>query len=260
MEMRAMLAAAVIPELRRLAGSPAPLLTLQLRVAVVGESLVAQRLEPLEAELPVGVRLAYLASPGEVRVRFSGTDPDALSLARDSARQLLGAAVSGEDEQTLASSVLAALVGRSQTVSVAESVTGGQVVSTLVDVPGVSQALVAGVVAYATDRKTSLLGVPADLLDRVGAVHADVALAMAAGVRGRTGSDWGLATTGVAGPDSQDGVEPGTVFVAVAPGEHVLGLRLRGDRPIVRAVATVNALDLLRRVLLGVGTDPESPW
>ncbi len=260
LEMRSMMTEVVVPELHRRAGSPDPVRTVQLRVAVVGESLVAQRLEPLEADLPAGVRLAYLASPGEVRVRFSGTDPAALEQARLRGRELLGAAVSGEGDATLAGSVLAALVERGETLAVAESLTGGQVVSTLVDVPGASAALIAGVVAYATDRKASLLGVPADLLARVGAVHPDVALAMAAGVRQRAGADWGVATTGVAGPDPQDGIEPGTVDVAVSPGDRVLTLRLRGDRAVVRTLATVQALELLRRTLLGLGTDPEQPW
>jgi nicotinamide-nucleotide amidase len=173
---------------------------------------------------------------------------------------VLGAAVSGEGETTLAGSVLDALVARGQTLAVAESLTGGLVVSTLVDVPGASQALVAGVVAYATDRKATLMDVPADLLERVGPVHPEVAVAMARGVRKRAGADWGVATTGVAGPDPQAGIEPGTVLVAVDPGGEVLRLRLRGDRGIIRALATVHALDLLRRVLLGLGTNPEQPW
>jgi nicotinamide-nucleotide amidase len=262
LEMRAMVGDIVVPELRRRAGSPPPLRTRQLRVALVGESMVAHRLESLEADLPAGVRLAYLASPGEVRVRFTGTDDAPLRDARDRARELLGAAVSGEDDETLAASALAALRDRGHTLAVAESLTGGQVVSTLVDVPGASQVLVAGVVAYASDRKSALLGVPTELLERVGAVHPDVARAMARGVRERAAADWGVATTGVAGPDPQDGMDPGTAHVAVssADGEWALPLRLRGDRAVVRTLVTATVLDLLRRAVLGLGTDPEQPW
>ncbi len=258
-EMRPMLAESVVPELRRLAGVPSALVTVQLRVPVVGESMVAQRLEPVEAALPPGVRMAYLASPGEVRVRFTGTDPEKLDLARARARDLLGAAVSGEGEESLGASVLRALVERSATLAVAESLTGGQVLSSLVDVPGASAALRGGVVAYATGVKADLLGVPDELLDRVGGVDAGVAQAMAAGVRDRLGADWGVATTGVAGPEAQDGVPPGTVFVAVDPGV-ALPLRLRGDREIVRRLTTVNALELLRRCVLGLPTSQEQPW
>ncbi|MFI5100901.1 MAG: competence/damage-inducible protein A, partial [Actinomycetes bacterium] len=104
-EMRPMVTDEIVPQLRLAAGAPPALVTLQLRVAVVGESLVAQRLQPVEAEQPAGVRMANLASPGEVRVRFTGTGTPLLAQVRDRARELLGAAVSGEGEETLAASV-----------------------------------------------------------------------------------------------------------------------------------------------------------
>lgn len=111
--------------------------------------------------------------------------------------------------------LVAGLTATGRTVAVAESLTGGAVTSALVDVPGASRCLRGGVVAYATDLKAALLGVPRELLARHGAVHPDVALAMARGVRERLGADYGIATTGVAGPDPQDGRPPGTYFVAV---------------------------------------------
>ncbi|WP_418277259.1 CinA family protein [Isoptericola jiangsuensis] len=147
--------------------------------------------------------------------------------------------------------VLAAAAARGWTLGVAESLTGGAVAAELVEVPGASRVLRGGVVAYATDLKASLLAVDADLLAARGAVDPDVALAMAAGVRHAVGADVGLATTGVAGPDPQDGVEPGVVFVAVeAPtGRRVRRLELPGDRAGVRAGARRAvlrlALDLL---------------
>ncbi len=186
--------------------------------------------------------------------------PTHLTQVRDRAGELLGAAVSGEGEETLAASVLRALVERSATLAVAESLTGGRILSTLVDVPGASAALLGGVVAYATDLKSALLGVPTDLLARTGAVHPDVAVAMAAGIRERAGATWGLASTGVAGPDPQDGLPPGTAFVAVEPGGPVRNLNLRGDRATVRHLTTVHALDLLRRRVLGLPTGQEEPW
>ena len=110
-----------------------------------------------------------------------------------------------------------------------------------------------GVVAYATDLKASLLDVDADLLARVGAVDAEVATAMAAGVRERLAATYGLATTGVAGPDPQDGIDPGTVFVAlVGPhGARGAALRVPGDRAAVRGAAVRAALELLDDVLRG---------
>lgn len=118
-----------------------------------------------------------------------------------------------------------------RTIAVAESLTGGLVASTIVAVPGASAVLRGGVVAYATDVKASVLGVDAGLLGRVGAVDSDVADEMAAGVARLLGADYGLATTGVAGPDPQDGQPVGTLFVAVVgPGEDgpttTIGLEL----------------------------------
>ena len=139
------------------------------------------------------------------------------------------------------------LAKREQTLAVAESLTGGLLCSTLVDVPGVSKVLRGGVVVYATDLKTVLAGVPEDLLSERGAVDPDVAIALARGVRERCRADWGLATTGVAGPDPQDGVAVGTVFVAVADAEDALvrRLALSGDREAIRTGAVAAGLDLL---------------
>ncbi len=143
------------------------------------------------------------------------------------------------------------------TVAVAESLTGGLVCARLVEVPGVSAVLRGGVVAYASDLKHALLGVDAGLLAEHGAVHAQVAVQMARGVAGRCGSAWGLATTGVAGPDPQDGRAPGTVHVAVwsSRAQRVRSLVLAGDRAQVRAAATEAVLDLLVAVLDGAPDD-----
>lgn len=145
---------------------------------------------------------------------------------------------------TDASAVLARLAARGWTASVAESLTGGQLAAALVDVPGASAWFRGGVVAYATDVKHEVLGVDADLLASVGAVDAEVARQMAQGVRARLGADVGVATTGVAGPDPQDGMPVGTVYVAVATPEGVWAARHRfdGDRSAIRAAATEAAL------------------
>jgi nicotinamide-nucleotide amidase len=107
------------------------------------------------------------------------------------------------------------LTGSGRTVAMAESLTGGLVVAALVGVPGASKVVRGGVVAYMTDLKASLLGVDEDLLGRVGAVDPDVAVAMARGAAVRLGADYGLATTGVAGPDPQDGHPVGEVWIAL---------------------------------------------
>lgn len=134
-----------------------------------------------------------------------------------------------------------------QTLATAESLTGGLVAATIVDVPGSSKVLRGGLIVYATDLKHALAGVDTGLLEREGPVSHDVALALARGARLRCGADWGVATTGVAGPTAQDGVPVGTVFVAVSGPEHeaVQELFLAGDRPAIRAAAVKAALALL---------------
>ncbi|MFE5899705.1 CinA family protein [Streptomyces sp. NPDC056488] len=117
---------------------------------------------------------------------------------------------------TEAAGVLALLAERGQTLAVAESLTGGLVAAELTGVPGASASFRGSVTAYATALKHELLGVDAALLAERGAVDPEVASQMAAGVRARLGADWGIATTGVAGPEPQDGQPVGTVYVAVA--------------------------------------------
>lgn len=150
-----------------------------------------------------------------------------------------------------AARALDAVRARGWTLAVAESLTGGLLSARVVDVPGASLVHRGAVVAYATDLKAALLDVPADLLDAVGPVHPDVALHMAQGVRRHLTADVGVATTGVAGPDPQDGHPPGTVHVAVVTPDarQVLSLQLVGDRAAVREQCVVAALALLTDVV-----------
>jgi nicotinamide-nucleotide amidase len=156
--------------------------------------------------------------------------------------------------------VVAALRAAHLTVGTAESLTGGLVCGALTDVPGASATVRGAVVAYATDVKAAVLGVDANLLARGGAVQAEVAEQMAQGVREVLGVDVGVATTGVAGPDPQDGQPVGTVFVAVADADRVLvrRLALSGDRAAVRAGSVVGVLGLVAE-LLGSGSDGGAP-
>jgi nicotinamide-nucleotide amidase len=150
-----------------------------------------------------------------------------------------------------AAGIVQALTRRSETLAVAESLTGGALAAAVVDVPGASAVLRGGVVAYGTDLKHALLGVDEALLAREGAVHPEVARQMADGVRTRLAATWGLATTGVAGPDPQDGRRPGTVHVALSGprGTAVESLHVPGNRARVRSAAVAAALGLLRNAL-----------
>lgn len=146
-----------------------------------------------------------------------------------------------------AEDVVHGLAARGQTVAVAESLTGGLVTAALTAVPGASACVVGGVTAYATAMKSALLGVSAERLDAVGPVDGEVAAEMAAGVRTLMGADWGVATTGVAGPTSQGDQPPGTVYIAVSgpSGTQVRLLALTGDRAQIRAATVSAALALL---------------
>lgn len=160
-----------------------------------------------------------------------------------------------ESGRTDASAALEHLHRRGWTLGVAESLTGGMLAAALISVPGASATVVGAIVAYATPLKHSLLGVDAALLAEHGAVHPEVARQMAEGVRhavvvdGRD-ADVGIATTGIAGPDSPDGQPVGTVYVGVsAPGgSSVLTLQLEGDRDAIRAETVRQALSVLLAV------------
>jgi nicotinamide-nucleotide amidase len=142
--------------------------------------------------------------------------------------------------------LIRALTERGLTVAVAESLTGGLVVAELVSVPGASAVVRGGIVAYATELKHELLGVDVALLAAGGPIQAAVAEQMAAGVRARLNADVGLATTGVAGPDPQDGHAPGEVWIAVATAADIRSVRLElgGDRAGIRRETVEAVIEL----------------
>ncbi|MFI5761554.1 CinA family protein [Streptomyces sp. NPDC051563] len=151
------------------------------------------------------------------------------------------------DTGAVAADVLRLLAESNGTVAVAESLTGGMVAAELTAVPGASRSFRGSVTAYATELKHRVLGVDAGLLEAEGAVNPQVAEEMAAGVRRVLGASWGIATTGVAGPDPQDGQPVGTVFIAVAgpAGRKTVRLRLKGSREEIRRESARTVLELL---------------
>lgn len=152
-----------------------------------------------------------------------------------------------------ASDLVHSLAAAGATVATAESLTGGQVAAAITSVPGASRSYVGGVVSYATRVKVDVLGVPSEVVRDHGVVSAECATAMATGVRTLLGADYGIATTGVAGPDSQEGHRVGTVFVAVSGplGVRVERLALSGDRDRIQHDTVERAVDLAGTVLRG---------
>jgi nicotinamide-nucleotide amidase len=222
--------------------------TRQVLLHGLGESAVAEQVEAA-LDLPPEVALSYLASGGLVRVRFTTTgDPAVLEKLVKATDEALAEHVWGHDDQTVGGIVHDALFDRGETVAVAESLTGGALSAALSERPGASTTFRGGLVVYATDLKESIAGVPGPLLDASGPVAADTAAALAAGARERLDATWGLAVTGVAGPEEQDGKPVGTVFLAVAgPTSEVVEVRLPGDRDRVRALTVQSAMHLLRK-------------
>ena len=256
-EMADMMERAVIPDLQARSGTPAVIVSRTLRTWGLAEStlaeVVAPRLDDLDAR-GGNPTIAFLASGIEgIKVRVTAKAPDratALAMLGEEERELraiLGDLVFGVDDQSMEHAVAERLLGAGLTLAVAESLTGGLVASRLVNVAGASEWFKGGVVAYDPEVKYSVLGVP-----RGPVVTAEAARAMAEGVRRVTGADVGLATTGVAGPEIQEGMPAGTVFLGLAlPGAEAEAseAHLPGDRDRVRQFATISLLDLLRRRL-----------
>ena len=155
----------------------------------------------------------------------------------------------------------AELVLRGQTVACAESLTGGGVAQELSAAPGASETFVGGVVSYATQVKTGVLGVPAAVVEEHGVVSAPCAEAMAEGIRHVLATDWAVSTTGVAGPDSQEGKPVGLVYVGLAgpTGTSHRELHLEGDRAEIRAGAVSAAVETVLAAVKRAGGD-EAVW
>jgi nicotinamide-nucleotide amidase len=255
-EMRTMMLGTVLPDLKRRAGVSAAIRSRVLRTWGHTESGLAELLAAriLELDLLGNPTLAFQASGIEgIKVRITAKAGDHASaeaiLTAEEARlrSILGESVFGVDEETMESVVLDLLRQRGLTLAIAESVSGGLAAARLSAVPGTGDVFPGALVAYANEVKFALLGVPEGPV-----VCATAARAMAAGVRKLLGADVGLATTGVAGPNEQDGQPMGTVFLGIALGEQVEAreVRLPGDPDRIRQYSVISVLDLLRRRLL----------
>lgn len=161
-----------------------------------------------------------------------------------------------EDGADPTAALIAELTSRRLTIAVAESLTGGLLTAELVRIPGASAVVNGGMIAYNTELKKSLLHVDSSVLNVHGAVHPDVAVQMAVGVRGALAvrgvrAGVGVSTTGAAGPDPQDGQEPGTVFIGVSfgGGAWAVPLKLHGDRQSVREQTVARAIEAVRDLL-----------
>ena len=224
------------------------------------ESQVDELAKPVYAQMldwPIPVAATILASPGQIELHLSAVATEGSAADRaldDGVRALtsvLGLIVFSTDGRSLPEVVGHDLRDRGATIAVAESCTGGLVLSRLTDVPGSSQWVRGGVIAYANDVKTAQLDVPADLIEAHGAVSEPVAAAMADGVRRRLAANVGVGVTGVAGPSGGTAAKPvGMVCIAVSD-DHASRVRtfnFPGDRQSIRSQAAQAALDMVRQM------------
>jgi nicotinamide-nucleotide amidase len=260
-EMRGMLADTLLPIVRERLGAVRRVVRSRtLRTTGVGESHIADLVATLDGGVGLA-GLAYLpnAEGTDLRLTVRGTSPDEadriLAAGAERLRTVVGDAVYGEDRADLAAVVLDRCRARGLTLGVAESCTGGLLGARITAIPGSSDVMRGGVIAYDDEVKTVLLGVPAALIREQGAVSEPVARAMASGARAAVGAGAALAITGIAGPGGGTEAKPvGTVWIALDLGGEVEARRFQliGDRDEVRQRAAQAALELLRRRLASV--------
>lgn len=225
-----------------------------------GESMVAERIENWENNLPQFLKLAYLPSPGRVRLRLSarGTDKELLEKSIEenviSLTKIIGDIIVGfDDDDTLETVVGNLLKQQNKTVSTAESCTGGMIAQLLTSVSGASNYFKGSVVSYATETKISVLGISEDLIDKYSVVSAQVAKQMAINVKDIMKTDYAIATTGNAGPTKGDSnVEVGAVFIALATPNTIIVEEFNFGQPREKVIdrAVIKGLEMLRKEIL----------
>ena len=225
-----------------------------------GESLVAERIEHWENNLPDFVKLAYLPAPGRVRLRLTarGTEKEILEKAIDnnvtSLAKIIGDIIVGFDEDETIEVVLGRLLTQqNKTIATAESCTGGKIAQVLTSVSGASNYFRGSVVSYATDTKVSVLGVSEETINKYTVVSAQVAKEMALGIQKLMKTDYAIATTGNAGPSKGDAdAEVGTVFLALATPSEVIVEDFNFGQPREKVIdrAVNKAFEMLQKEIL----------
>ena len=232
----------------------------EINIFGMGESAVEDKIKSI-AEHMENPTLAPYAKEGQVVLRVTGkakSEEEADALTQpviDTVRDLLGDVIYGVDAISLENTVAKLLKEKGKTLSAAESCTAGLLSKRITDIPGTSSVFLGGVVVYSNEAKENLLGVPHELLEEFGAVSHECANTLANNVRQLFSSDIGVGITGIAGPDGGTDEKPvGTVYVAVSAGGMIWckTIRPQRDRALNRNMATLTALDMIRRYLEGL--------
>jgi len=257
-EMKGMMSHDILPLLRKILHTPT-ILHRTFLTQGVGESMLAQWIEEWEDALPAHIKLAYLPSPGMVRLRLSATGEDAGILENEVAAlavklyELVGEHIYGEGEITLPQLIQDWFIKNKKTLALAESCTGGNIAHLLTSVAGCSEYFEGGFVSYSNAMKIAQLNVAANLIDLHGVVSEEVAIAMAEGTRLELKTDFALSVTGIAGPDGGSEEKPvGTVWVGISGPEGTFAkhFRFSTDRNRNITHASLSALNLLRKAVL----------
>ena len=225
-----------------------------------GESMVAERIEDWENNLPEFIKLAYLPAPGRVRLRLSarGTDKEKLEVALEENVNSLDAIIHDiivgfDDDETLEVVVGKMLTKQNKTISTAESCTGGNIAAILTSVSGASKYFKGSVVSYATEVKIDVLGIPESLIKENSVVSREVVSAMALNVKNMMKTDYAIATTGNAGPSKgESNAEVGSVFIALATPTEVIVEEFNFGQPREKVIdrAVIKSLELLQKEIL----------
>ncbi|WP_035673661.1 CinA family nicotinamide mononucleotide deamidase-related protein [Flavobacterium sp. 83] len=225
-----------------------------------GESMVAERIEEWENNLPKFIKLAYLPAPGRVRLRLSarGTDKEKLEAAIEENVKSLDVIIHDiivgfDDDETLEVVVGEMLAKQNKTVSTAESCTGGKIAEVLTSVPGASNYFKGSIVSYATEVKIDVLGISESIINEYSVVSREVVSAMALSVKKMMKTDYAIATTGNAGPSKGDSnAEVGSVFIALATPTEVIVEEFNFGQPREKVIdrAVIKSLELLQKEIL----------
>ena len=256
-ELRPMFQTDALPLIQKSFPAAEPFVCRTLKTSGLGESYLEERIVPaVKHLLPSGLELGYCARTGEVDLRLVAKGGDAARLVAEAeqiARSVLADVVFGQEDEQLEDVIVRLLTERKETLSLAESCTGGFIANRLTNVPGASAVFLAGLITYSNNAKESFLGVKAHTLAEHGAVSEAVAKEMAEGARERTGSDYAISVTGIAGPSGGTEAKPvGTVFIGLAKnrGTQVRQHRNNYDRETFKYVTSQQALEMLRRAIL----------
>lgn len=258
-EMKALITNEVVPRIQQKFNTPY-ILHKTILTYGVGESALADRIADWEDHLPKFIKLAYLPNLGKVRLRLTarGERKDAIELEVqqqvEALHHLIGDVIYGyEEEDSIELLVADLFTEKNKTLSLAESCTGGKIAQAITDLPGASKYFRGGVVTYATDTKTDVLGVPQPIIDEYSVVSREVAEAMASGAKKLYKSDYAIATTGNAGPTKGDSdADVGTVFIAIATPNTVFSkmYNFGNHREKVVNKAVNKAFELIQKEIL----------